>query len=97
MYYNSSLLCPICQEAEENLQHVFSCQHGTATQHRHTSLAQLLNTLQAAQTPQPIVDAIQYSFHQWWDSPTSVEVRPLTAGSLRGPDVVLTSAFLEQF
>ncbi len=43
------------------------------------------------------VDALQYGFTQGWRAPTNPDVRPLTAGSLWGPDAVLTSAFIEQF
>jgi hypothetical protein len=57
----------------------------------------LIKSLRAIQIPDPVIEAIQHGFHQWLLNRDSTQVRALTAGSLRGPDAVLTSAFLEQF
>jgi len=42
------------------------------------------------------MDAIRHGFSHWWSAPASFQARSLTAGSLRGPDAVLTAAFHEQ-
>jgi hypothetical protein len=95
MYYGQSFLCPICHAVEESVDHVFTCSHPDASQHRQKCLDDLQRTLQHHLTPSPIIDAIIYGFSiQHRDTQ---EVRALTAGSLRGPDAVLTSAFHEQY
>lgn len=50
-------------------------------------------TLENAKTPLPVLDAIQYGFTSWLLQPTSTTARAPTAGSLRGPDAILTTAF----
>jgi len=97
LYYGQSSLCPICQQAEETMQHVFSCPHPDASLHRQQALEDLLKTLRAIQSPNPVIEAIEHGFNQWHTNPLCRQVRAVTAGSLRGPDAVLTSAFHEQF
>jgi hypothetical protein len=95
LYYSHSSLCPICHQEEETFQHVLTChQAGDA---RHAALEDLVKTLHAIQTPDTVIDALEYGFSQWLSNTDPSRVRALTAGSLRGPDAVLTSAFLEQF
>lgn len=97
MYYGGDSTCPICKSAEETLLHVFTCPHASAVTTRQQSLQTLLSTLETAHTPSPVLDAIRHGFTSWHLQPTSSHARALTAGSLRGPDAVLTSAFHEQF
>lgn len=90
-------MCPICTDTEESLQHLFTCRHEQATTHRLQAFDNFHKTLRAIGTPLPVIDAIIHGFTQWTRDPTQIQVRALTAGSLRGPDAVLTSAFREQF
>jgi hypothetical protein len=79
------------------MRHVLTCSHPLASQHHDKEMTTLIKVLQTAYTPQQIIETIQFGFHRWWSDPNSAEARPPTAGSLQGPDAVLTSAFLEQF
>lgn len=97
LFYGTTSQCPICSSEEETLLHVFTCSHPSAIQHRQSCLEKLLSTLDNTQTPQPIIDTIQYGFQQWTGALDQPYVRAPTAGSLRGPDAILTSAFHEQF
>jgi glutaredoxin len=96
IFYGQSSLCPICHEAEETLTHVFTYAHPHATDHRLRRFEDLIKTLTMTQTPTTIIDAIRHGFSHWWKDPASFQARSLTAGSLRGPDAVLTAAFHEQ-
>jgi len=96
MFYGQSPLCPICNQEEESTQHVFTCPHADATQHRNQCLEDLWKSLSSVSTPVPVIKAIVHGFTQWSNAPTNTHIRALTAGSLRGPDAVLTSAFHEQ-
>jgi hypothetical protein len=97
LYYGQSPPCPICSQEEETLVHVFTCSHPSATYHRQTRLAELCKDLDTAGTPLPVVQAVCHGFTKWDSDPTMKSVRALTAGSLRGADAVLTTAFREQF
>jgi len=97
LYYGQSSMCPICNEEEESVDHVFQCSHPEAVQHCQKCLDTLTTTLQHHRTPQPIIDAISHGFTSWFQRTDPQVVRAQTAGSLRGPDTVLTSAFYEQF
>jgi hypothetical protein len=96
LFYGTSSHCPICKSSEETLRHVFTCSHPTSVANRQTRLEELCKDLETAKTPPPIIQAIKHGFIQWSSSPDSTETRSLTAGSLRGPDAVVTTASLEQ-
>jgi hypothetical protein len=96
LYYGQSPLCPICNQEEETLHHVFTCPHPTAQSTRTQSLDDMTKTLTGISTPVPVIEAIIHGFTQWSRIPSCGHIRSLTAGSLRGPDAVLTSAFNEQ-
>jgi hypothetical protein len=96
LYYGQSSFCPICNQEEETLLHVFTCPHPTAQLQRHQSLENLTKNLSSISTPIPVIDAIVHGFTQWNLDPNNYQIRSLTAGSLRGPDAVLTTAFYEQ-
>ncbi len=78
------------------MQHVFTCPHPTAQLQRQQSLEDLAKNLSSISTPIPVIDAIVHGFTQWSLDPNTYQIRSLTAGSLRGPDAVLTTAFHEQ-
>ncbi len=98
LYYNTSPLCPICNEVEETFEHVLTCKHPSTTSFRDTCLAQLDRDLNHINTPSKVVSALLHGFLEWShsDRPSSQSRAP-TAGSLRGPDIILTSAYTEQF
>jgi hypothetical protein len=96
LYYGQSPLCPICSQEEETLVHVFTCSHPSAMCHHKTRLAELCKDLDTAGTPLPVVQAVRHGFTKWDLDPLKT-VRALTAGSLRGADAVLNTAFREQF
>jgi hypothetical protein len=61
-----------------------------------SGLEDLCTDLEKARTPVPIIQALQHGFAHWTSHPDSSDICSLTAGSLRGPDAVLATAFLEQ-
>jgi hypothetical protein len=95
LYYGHSPLCPLCNQEEETFQHVLVCPQAVTIQ--NAALEESIKFLRAIQTPDPVIEAIQHGFHQWLLNRDSTQGRALTAGSLRGPDAVLTSVFIEQF
>jgi hypothetical protein len=52
--------------------------------------------LESSGTPTKLIQAIQHGFSSWYADPTSITTCALTAGSLYGPEAVLTTAFYEQ-
>jgi len=97
LFYGQSALCPICQQTEETMEHLFTCPHPDAKKSRQQSLSDLQDNLRMINTPIPVIEAIIHGYTVWEQDPTRRSIRALTAGSLRGPDAVLTSAFREQF
>jgi hypothetical protein len=96
LYYGQSFSCPICQGPEETLLHVFTCPNSEAAAYRLLRLDELYTDLLKANTPPPILAAIKHGFSSWLQNPESTDIKAMTAGSLRGPDAVLTAAFHEQ-
>lgn len=96
-YYGSSSLCPCCQEQDETFAHVLQCKSPSALSHRSQATEQLRNNLLKIHTPVPIIDALLHGIQKWTTEVPSNQVRSLTIGSLKAGDVVLTSAFTEQF
>jgi hypothetical protein len=68
-----------------------------ATSHRISATEQLRKNLLRIHTPVPIIDALLHGVQKWTTEVPSNQVRSLTMGSLKASDVVLTSAFTEQF
>jgi len=95
MYYGKSPLCPICNQEEETLRPVFSCPSLEAVQQCQNRLEALKKTLTGISTPPPVIDAIVHGLTSWCQDPHLQHIRVLSAGSLQGPDAVLTSAFHE--
>ena len=96
LYYGTSLLCPICKQEIETKEHVFKCSNPSAAPNRHEHLTALLKTLKQVNLDQNIVKTINYGFTAW-SKDQQEPVRPPTAGSLRGPDAVLMTAFHKQY
>jgi hypothetical protein len=84
---------------DETLPHLLSCASPGSSQHQTTALSELQKDLKALNTPQEVVDAIAHGMIVWTNPQQGeqVQVHALTAGSLRGPDVLLMTAFSEQF
>jgi hypothetical protein len=92
LFYNTSSLCPLCLQSEETFHHILTCTHHEASCHRDNRLSQL-----EAGSPSPIVKSISHGFHYWHGDHTVSHPRALVAGSLHPADILLTSAFYEQF
>jgi hypothetical protein len=95
LLYKSTPLCPLCNDYEETFQHVLQCREASASTHRAAQLHTLEIHLINIQTPREIVRAILHGFREWQYS--RQRSRALTFGSVYGPDVLLTSAYHEQF
>jgi len=59
-------------------------------------LQQLCTTLTTIYTPEIVTQTILQGFAHWL-TPTHHQSKAPTAGSLRGPDILLTSAYYEQY
>jgi len=84
IYYGKPPLCPICNQEEETLRHVFSCPSLEAVQHHQNRLEDLKKTLTGISTPPPVIEAIAHGLVSWCQDPHCQHIRALTAGSLRG-------------
>jgi hypothetical protein len=96
LLYGTMNQCPICNKAEEILYHVFKCQHPELAIHRKEALAALTKSLERAKFASEVIRSIEHGFTQW-ELQTEGRVRAPTVGSLQGTDVVLVSAFHEQY
>jgi hypothetical protein len=96
LYYHTSPLCPLCSLDEETIHHVLTCPAQTATSTREEQIQQLCNNLLAIHTPEKVIQAVLHGFTQWIH-PTRNPPQAPTAGSLLGPDILLTTAYYEQF
>jgi hypothetical protein len=98
-FYGKSPLCPCCHIKDETLPHLPSCASPSSTKYHDKALLELQNNLIAINTPQEVIKALIHGMLLWIASQQGEHTRPtaLTAGSLRGPDVLLTMAFVEQF
>jgi uncharacterized protein with HEPN domain len=75
---------------------VLCCQLPQTIQHRRLLLANLSTQLRKIQTPLPVIAGIMKGFKDWEEKPSG-RSRAHTYGSLLGPDILLTSAYYEQF
>jgi hypothetical protein len=89
--------CPICSQEVETFQHVLLCKHPDMRQHRTDALHILSDQLSKIHTPPPITESMLHGFRCWSKELTSSHPRSLVAGSIRSSDIVLTSAFHEQY
>jgi len=97
MYYGSSSLCPCCQVEIETFSHVFKCKSPSASHHRTMALESLQKNLKNIHTPENMVIALLHGITQWTTEVPIAQVRALTMESLQASNVVLTSAFAEQY
>jgi len=97
MYYGSSSLCPCCQVEIETFSHVFKCKSPSASHHRTMALESLQKKLKNIHTPENMVIALLHGITQWTTEVPIAQVRALTMESLQASNVVLTSAFAEQY
>lgn len=99
LYYKTSPTCPCCQEAEETFEHVLLYPAEAVANHREIALQELTTSLEKLATPPPVVEAIIHGTLSWLNHSHdgTRAVRAQVAGSLRAADVLLTSAFQEQY
>ncbi len=70
--------------------------HETAKDCQAAALKILEDTLKNANTPPAVTEALCHGIREWTHQPDIPHIRALTAGSLCGPDAVLTTTFHEQ-
>jgi len=91
LYYQSSPLCPLSQEAGETFEHVLMCPHNLTQETRNKQLTSLADALGKLRTPDELVSTILQGFQHWIHPPNSCSRAP-TTGSLAGADILLTAA-----
>jgi hypothetical protein len=98
-FYGKSPLCPCCQQSVEAVSHVLSCSSLGSTETRTTHLKVLQTDLKSINTAREVIDALIHGIKMWETTSTNsnMNVRALTVGSLRAPDVLLTAAFTDQW
>jgi len=96
LYYKTNPYCPICLQVDEDFVHVLTCTDPRATKNRQELLFQLEKDLTNIHTPKVVLQTILQVFH-YWLKPITTRSRAPTVGSLAGPDILLTSAYHEQF
>jgi hypothetical protein len=98
-FYGKSPLCPCCQTSAETLQHILSCTSQGSTETREAALRTLETDLTSINTPPQVTEAIAYGIQTWINNQNNEQTsaHAPTVGSLRGPDVLLTAAFHEQY
>jgi hypothetical protein len=96
LYYTTSPLCPGCVMVEETFEHVLRCSLPQTVAYCNLQLNKLVLHLHKIQTPLPVIHALQKGFHDWLNQTTHCS-RAHTYGSLFGPDILLTSAYYEQY
>jgi hypothetical protein len=79
--------------------HVFSCPSETLTEHRTSVFQELQKNLKSINTSPEVVEAFTHGFQMLRNKliDPGMLVHALTAGSLKGTDMLLTMAFHEQF
>jgi hypothetical protein len=97
LFYRLTSHCPICSQDNETFQHVLLCMHLDIRQHRTDALGILAEQLSKIHTPPQIQESILHSFRCWSKEVSSSRPCSLMAGSLCPLDIILTSAFHEQY
>jgi len=97
LFYNTSGLYPLCLQSEEKFHHVLTCTNHEASCHCHDLLSQLEAKLLEIGSPSSIVTSIIHGIHCWHGDHTVSHPWALVAGSLWPADMLLMSAFYEQF
>jgi hypothetical protein len=85
--------------AEESWAHVFTCGSPGSIENRTMAIKELQKDLVSINTPEEVIAAMTHGMHMWERFQTNLHLRihALTVGSLRGPPVLLTAAFTDQF
>ncbi len=96
LYYKTDPRCPICLQVDEDFVNVLTCTDPRSTQNRQELLLQLEKDVTNIHTPKVVLQTILQVFHHWLN-PITTQSRVPTVGSLAGPDILLTSAYHEQF
>jgi hypothetical protein len=98
-YYRKCHSCPCCKSTEETLAHVFSCTSDGSTENCLKDISTLQDDLASIKTPPKVISTIVHGITMWVRHQTEEDLRvhALMVGSLRGPEVLLTAAFTEQF
>jgi hypothetical protein len=98
-FYGKSPTCPCCLSHVETLVHVLSCSSDGATEHRQKAINLLETDLASIKTPVEVISAILHGTTMWVHLQTeeNLRVHAPMVGSLRGPDMLLTATFTEQF
>ncbi len=95
--HGTSALWPIYLTQKETLEHL-TCLDSATQDYSDNQLNLLATWLKNISiTPAPIVNIILHSFQAWLSPVLSTRARAPTAGSLKGPDILITSAFYHDF
>jgi hypothetical protein len=96
--YQTSVLCPCCNQQVETLSHVFTCQSTTTTAHRTIAQTTLTKALETLQTPKKIIDTFLHGLSHWEQQqidPDHTCILPFT-GSVIPSDCHIVQAYQEQ-
>jgi hypothetical protein len=98
-FYGKSPKCPCFLSHVETLDHLLSCSSEGAAEHRQKAITLLETDLASIKTPVEVISAILHGTTMWvrLQTEADLQVHAQTVGSLRGPDMLLTAAFTEQF
>jgi hypothetical protein len=98
-HYHKSYKFPCCLTMDETFARVLSCSSNASNEHRNQALQELQKDLKSTNTPSAVEDAMYHVINMWLCQQNDPEcvVQALTAGSLKGSDMLLTMAFHEQF
>jgi hypothetical protein len=98
-YYNKSPKFLCCLTIDETITHVLSCLSTSAAEYRNQALQQPQKDLKSINTPSEVVEALSHGTTMWLRRQIDpyCAVRALTAGTLKGTDMLLTMAFNKQF
>jgi hypothetical protein len=100
LFYGTSNKCPIhnLEDLEEDsASHVLQCQHLLAAIHHDVALAVPICQWTTISTQAPVLDSILHGFSVWCTHHYTGWGRALVVGSLNPSDILLTSAFYEQY
>jgi hypothetical protein len=98
LFYGTSNKCPGCQSFEETFEHVLKCPFPSTTEWRDRCLKELETNLTKISTPSPVLNTILHGFSDWLHLDTGHgRSRAPTAGSLGGPEMLLATAYAEEY
>jgi hypothetical protein len=99
IFCGKSPVCPSPQSSDETIQHILSCTSPEPTESRRVALLTLQADLAFINTPTAVIEAITHGITMWINNQglTHHPINAPTVGSTRGPDILLTMAFTEQY